>query len=215
MRTYVPYIFLGALLLSTAPCYAQFMPVVAKTREVEETSKDGKLLETHVREGVYYRSSDGSVLEYWTAIDGSPEKAKLSMGGNTFFDNTNGSSYTLDLQNHRAKLEDSGHPMQADSIRNRSDGKAYPEEWVSGVRCKVHPLKMRINIKGPGELFPAGQICVSPDYGLFLKREMTYPSADGGTEHVVWTIQNVEMGKEPDGKLFAEVRSMAAAQPGR
>jgi hypothetical protein len=203
MRSIITSLILWTL-ISGASSYAQFMPVVAKTKEVEEISKDGKVVETHVREGIYYRSSDGSVLEYWTSIDGSQDKAKLSMGGNTFFDNRDGSLYALDLYNHKTHVESTGRPTKQDIMRQSGDGKPRPEEWVSGIKCELSPLQMRIT---GGKLFPAGQICAAPDYGLLLKREMTYPSADGHTEHVVWTMQDVEIGKEPDSKLFDAVRS--------
>ena len=202
MRVHVMCAVAGSLLFG-ASCYAQFMPLVAKTKEVEQISKDGKIVETHVREGVYYRSSDGSVLEHWTTIDGSTDKAKLSRGGNTFFDNTNGSVYSLDLANHKAALESTGKRTRPDNMQ-AGNAKPLSEEWIGGIRCQVFPLQMRVM---GGKLFQAGQVCTAPDYGLLVKRDMTYPSDDGRTEHVVWTMQDIEIGKEPDRKLFDAIRS--------
>jgi hypothetical protein len=127
----------------------------------------------------------------------------LSRGGNTFFDNTNASVYSLDLANHKATLESTGKLTRPDNMQ-AGNAKPLSEEWIGGIRSQVFPLQMRVM---GGQLFQAGQVCTAPDYGLLVKRDMTYPSADGRTEHVVWTMQGVEIGKEPDRKLFDAIRS--------
>ena len=50
--------------------YAQFVPLQAKVRETHETLSNGKVVETELKEGSFYRASDGSTLTQWQTVNG-------------------------------------------------------------------------------------------------------------------------------------------------
>ena len=61
---------LSLFVLAAADCvHAQLVPVTAKTRETNESWQEGKLIKVDHKEGVFYRTSDGSTLKYWTKIN--------------------------------------------------------------------------------------------------------------------------------------------------
>ena len=91
-----------AVLLAPTDMHAQFLPVVAKMRLTKEHLVDGKVVDRLTKEGNYYRSSDGSILEQWIRVNGDEKLGELAVGN--LWDNKNVVSYGLDFKNRIAYL---------------------------------------------------------------------------------------------------------------
>lgn len=155
----------------------------------------GKLIKQEVKEGNYYRSSDGSYIYHWTRLNGNQSILRSSL-----WDNKTATSYTLDYANRRATFASKGTPLSPDmSAENRAAVEARPEEMVNGVLCRVEPAKF-----GPmGKATGGGQGWYSLENDLLVKNDVSYPSYDGkGVVHVVYELYDIHLGQEPDAEMF-------------
>lgn len=193
---YLRYLLVFGSLLPCCSSNAQFVPLTAKVRDTNQTIVSGKITKSVIREGVYYRTSDGSTLSQWTTVNGSPASAELAWG--SLWDNKTGTAYRLDLKNRRAYVEpEGGEPATADSRLDEPKNPTYGS--VSGIRCTIFPARMR---QPDGTLTPAGQTCLSTEYHLLLKQDLTYKRANDATMHKLYEMYDVQLGAEPDQSLF-------------
>jgi hypothetical protein len=194
-----------AVLASNAS--AQFTPLIAKMRQTDETLAGGKVVKTVERDALYYRTSDGSYVLRWTSASKDGETQALHSGG--LWDNKTGTSYKLDYQNMRATVEDIGRPPMQPDVSNDSE-KGLPQDSVHGIRCTVYPVKMK---QPSGADLRAGQLCTSTEHHLILKQELNYPTTGGQSVHSSMELYDVQLGTEPDPKLFDVAHSFTVYEP--
>ena len=53
-----------------------------------------------------------------------------------------------------------------------------------------------------GQDISVGQVCTSTEHHLILRQELTYPATNGQTIHTLMEYYDVQLGAEPDPKLF-------------
>jgi hypothetical protein len=205
---YLSIFLLSASVTSTA--FAQFTPVVSRVRQTQETLVGGKVVKSVQREALYYRQADGSYIFKWVSQIKDGESLPESTGA--FWDNKTASAYRLDYQNKRAVLEAKHKvPMQPNtSAATLEVDKKFPEELVHGIPCRVHPLSIHMP---SGKDVPAGQMCISRENDLVLKKEETYSVGTDQTFHVLMEYYDTQLGVEPDPKLFDFSRSFTVFEP--
>lgn len=191
---FIPTVLLAVMSTAVA-AEAQYVPVVASARQTTEITQAGNVIKHEVKEGNYYRSSDGSYIYHWTRLNGNPSVLRSSL-----WDNKTATSYTLDYANRRATFESKGTPLSPDmNAENRAAVEARPEEVVNGVLCRVEPVKF-----GPmGKPTGSGKGCYSLENDLLIKNDVTYPTYDGkGVVHDTYELYDIHLGQEPDPNLF-------------
>jgi hypothetical protein len=190
--------FIGLLgvmiLLSAGSAQAQFMPIQAKIRDTHQVIVSGKVIKSEVKEGNYYRSSDGSILVQWLTLNG-----ERTWDG-SLEDNKELNSYHLDYKQHNA-FEDGSHPPVAVKPGGfASIDRDIGTDSVENFRCRILPAKLG----GVGFPTPVliGKSCVSPEYDLRLWTDVTVPEADGKAERTRTELYGITIGVEPDSSLF-------------
>lgn len=176
---------------------AQYVPVVAKIRMTHEITIPGQKAETHFQEGNFYRRSDGSILEEWTVVDGDKTR-----GTGGLADNKNNNIYQLNLVGRTAVFQHTPAPTGAIGIAGPPQlpdpGSSVSREVVGGLSCALSAVKASGSLQGA----LTGQICLSTQFNLTLKRDITSTSKSGRTDHTVYEMSEVQLYKEPDVGLF-------------
>lgn len=177
---------------------AQSIPLTAKVRSTGQIIANGKIVATHVKESLFYRTSDGSELRRPLTDDGKPSTGKRARA--SLFDKVHGINYVIDYETGEAfELVTPGNPNPPSS-----EGAAAPnktgESSVEGHPCTWIP----VNLVRPSGTTRVGSNCVSKEYDLVLKTDITIPSANqpGKSAHQVTQLYDIRMGVEPDPKLF-------------
>jgi len=176
------------------------MPLTAKFRSTGQIIVNGKVVETHVRMGLFCRASDGSTLRRPVSFDGKPLKGGMARA--TLFDKAHGTNYVIDYEKREALqqltppfigLVPSAPPRSAASV---SSG----ESSVEGYACTLRPVYA---VKPAGTIL-MGTNCVSEQYDLILKTDVTRPSdlVKGKAAHETTELYDIQIGVEPDPKLF-------------
>lgn len=174
---------------------AQFAPVVAKIRATIETSQGGKLIKTENKEGLYYRSSDGSTLTRWVTINGDE-----NLGGDgELFDNKGLAVYNLNFRYKQAtQINDAPiEKASPDEFKNLTNSK-LGDDSIEGIRCRRGGTAMRWP---DGHIDKTGEYCASIEYALTL-REDEKLTQKGVTRHATKEMYEIKLGVEPDPKLF-------------
>ncbi len=205
----------GALTMVALSTSAQFMPVIAKMRQTAETTRQGQVVKTEIKEGEFYRSSDGSVVRRWSKItvNGTEKDAGLSQGD--FWDNRTATSYRLDYANRRAYFA-SKHDTPVSptmSPKNLKAAESQPEEDIQGIRCRVQPAKFLPAGKPLAEAVIAGCSWMSVENVLLVKDDLTYPSTNGDTIHMTFELYDIHLGSEPDRNLFDVEKNFQVLRP--
>lgn len=176
------------------------MPLVARFRSTGEIMVNGKVVETHVKEGFFYRASNGSELRQSMTLDGKPLKGAMARAH--LFDKAHGTNYLVDYDGKEA-FQESVPSFSAliPATPPRSATKVPSgESSVEGYTCTLHPIYA---VKPAGTSL-IGTNCVSEQYDVILKTDVTRPSAlvKGKAAHQITELYNIQMGVEPDPKLF-------------
>ncbi len=187
--------FLSAL---TATVSQQWIPLTGKVKETSERTVNGKIAEVKVREGDFYRASDGSTLEQWK--EGGPTALN---------DNTHLLSYQLDYNKKTAIAKPMPQAMGKIDVE-ATRRKALGHSTVNGFACTFVPLYF---VRSPGSRTLAGTACVSEEYATDLRTEMTV-SVGNTTDHVVWELNLTKTNQEPDRKLFEVPKDFTVLGPG-
>jgi|SRR5712664_3246632 len=181
-------------LLSADPLLAQWTPVVAKIRQTHQTVVSGKVVRNETKEGEFYRSSDGSVLRHWKTVNGDEGAA----GQGDLLDNKKHAFYNLNYNTKRAYQVRTGIPQPSPYVFSKETLQSRGEESIEGVRCTIVPVDTADS--GVTER-DAGRSCVSSEYGLQLRTEVTVKQ--GGTEHrTLIEMYDLRINQEPDPKIF-------------
>lgn len=184
---------IGLAVLLSGTVYAQWMPITGKIRQTREiTGAKGELLEKKItRAGSYYRSSNGSTLRQWTEIGGTPTKNVTA----ELVDNRSGATYLLQYLEKRATVKFQGEPLSPDMYSSQQL-KSIGQDVVAGVNCSIVPAKEANSGRD------VGRFCIAPEYGLALRVESFGKRADGSTVRVITELYDLQLGSEPDPKLF-------------
>jgi hypothetical protein len=200
----------GVALLSAvlaSDTFAQFTPLVGKIRQTDETLSAGKIIKTVEREAAYSRSSDGSYVLHWTSMSKDGETQPLFTGG--FWDNKTGTSYRLDYQNKRATVDSKDRPPMRPDAADSSE-KTLPQDSVHGILCTVAPAQMRLP---SGQIATVGKVCSSTEHHLILRQELNYPTSNGQSVHMLMEMYDVQLGVEPDPKVFDVKNAFTVYEP--
>ena len=193
-----PHRLVFLILILAAPASAQVRPVTAKVRQTEQLIVGGVVVETHVREGVIGRTSDGLLLiQRFTNLDGKELTGPLAHG--ILVDRKDGFAYNLDYRTHTG-VRTSGN-SKVDPEHDPDAGRVFTnaQDQVEGISCRVIPESFEYK----GVETPIGDECVSPEYGLALKRDVTMalPNAPGKSKHIVMQAYDIQLGVEPGAEL--------------
>ena len=188
------------IVLFSPSAYGQWVPIVAKTTQTTEVFAGGQKVETHVRDGNYYRKSDGTVLEEWMTLEGGGSKpiAILSNVANklTYKSSSVTRTTTGDPLTSTVGTTSSGPQSPTPNSKN-----VLPQSVVAGVSCFIHPVKpKRVGQVGPGSA--TGKACISRQFSLVLSRDVTYLGSNGRTYHDVYVINQIQLNIEPNAALF-------------
>lgn len=188
--------WLSALVFFSAhSVQAQWVPVTARVRETHETWKQGKLEKVDHKEGLFYRTSDGSTLKYWTTVNGDE---KLG-GQGEMTDNKGLVQYSINMK-HKYFYEIGTLPEKLTPQLNRpsSSSSGLGDKVIGGLRCH----RSSAVVQWPdGRREPMGEECVSIEYNLKLLTD--HQVTQGGvTRHVITEMYDINLGAEPDANLF-------------
>jgi hypothetical protein len=178
--------------------YAQSVPVTAKVRNTGEVVLNGKSIETHVEEGVFYRSFTGVELRQWLTTDGNPVHGKMAMAA--IYDAPNDVNYWLDSVAHNAYVQPASTVNLPDGSSSGQPQPALGESSVEGIPCSIFPVYTLQS----GQRILIGRTCKSKQYNLVLRMEYTKPTKDPTEKQYRTTTEyfDVQIGVEPDPKLF-------------
>ena len=197
MRVHRTLLCLSVLILSSAYAVrAQWVPVTAKTRETLETWKDGKLEKVDHKEGVFFRTSDGSTLRYWTSVNGDD---KLG-GDGEMTDNRTLMQYSVNMRHkyfyEMGKLPEPLAPLvrTASSVTNP----ASRDKVIEGLNCHCSPAFIQWQ---DGRKEQIGENCRATDYDLEVRTDHKV-TQNGITRHVVIELYDMSLQAEPDANLF-------------
>jgi hypothetical protein len=188
------YIITLLLLSGAVSLSAQSLPMIAKTRQTDEVMVNGKVVQMHVMEGVFYRSSTGSELRRWTKRDGKEAVGHLGWGA--LHDTQNNVDYSIDYNRKIAYVIAPALPTDTGAQRPRALG----DDSVEGIACTLQPILLAIPGRSPRRI---GQDCYSKDYDVELKSDIKYAAdSSGKTLHSRFELYDIQVGVAPDPKLF-------------
>lgn len=187
--------------LAASDLHAQTVPVTAKWRDTAQVIINGKVTETHVREGVFYRTSDGRELRRSVSFDGKPLYGQAARA--VLFDSVHKTNYVIDYKKGEAfEPRMLSSPFDSSHLKDLPSTVPFPsgESSVEGYPCTLHPDYLVI----PAGRLLIGSNCRSKEYDLVLKRDVTRPSQKslGEAVHEVTEFYDIQIGVEPDPKLF-------------
>lgn len=178
--------------LGSVSAYAQWVPVTSNIRFTNEVMKDGKTTRT-VREGVFYRTENGSTLTHWTRGD-----LDIKRGNGEFFDNQRLSTFEIFYEAKKMIEKPLGlsEPRKPDYDM---DLKPVGAGSVEDIPCDLVSVKFG----GPNmKLQEVGSACVARNLGLLLKQETNYPKPDGTAIHTLLEMYNIKLNAAPDKNEF-------------
>jgi hypothetical protein len=159
--------------------YAQWVPVTANIRFTNEVIKDGQSAWLVAREGVFYRTENGSTLNHWTR--GDLDNAR---GTGELFDNQALATYQIFYD--AKKMVQTPAPLT--EPRKPGDGmedlKSDGTDSVGGIQCDLAPVRFVVK----GKTQDVGHACVARNYGLLLKQETRYKKPDGTVVRGWWVV---------------------------
>lgn len=175
-----------------------WIPVVAKIRETYEVQdKNGRQISREVKEGNFYRNTEGSTLYYWLTVDGDTTRG----GSGKLSDNRKPVEYSINTKTKVAVLlpQKAGEqPLKPDFLAGARTSK-LGQESIEGIVC----FFTRITLTTPdGQSRQIGTACQSPDYGLTLQFKTRVVSPDGSSHLIVRELHDIRLGQIPDPQLF-------------
>jgi len=192
----MPNIYAGVcglmVTLGAMSAHAQWVPVSSNIRFTVEASKEGKLTR-HVKEGMFYRTEQGSTLKHWTGGD-----LAANGGKGELFDNQAHHSYEISYGSKQMLEHFLAAPPRNpdDDLKNL---KPEGRDSVEGIPCDLIPIDLAgAEIKQ----HRIGYACVARNYGLLLKRETRDTRPDGTTVHTLLEMYNVRLNLPPDKDEF-------------
>lgn len=197
------FAILMALGFGITNIYAQWTPVISNIRLTTETTKDGKLTK-QVKEGVFYRSENGSTLTHWTRGDSDTRH-----GSGELFDNQTLATYEIFYE--AKKMIEKPNKLSAPRKPNfYMDLKPVGADSVGGVECDLITVEMM----GPDRIKQrAGYACVARELGLLLRQDLTNTMPNGGVHHSLLELYDIRLNAPPDSNEFAVVHNFSILKP--
>jgi len=198
MKSAIAGFSLGLLMLLLSSV-ASGQAVTAQERITEEIIEpNGKVIESHIREGVYYRTSAGSTLEQLTTIDGNATVGQMAWA--QLYDKQQDVHYSLDYTVHHAYVDSMPNVTIPRNLTSRTRAQnALGQDSVQGIACTWFPTYL-LGSDGAASLI--GRHCISEKYNLILKKDVTIPLSAGQSAHKVTEMYSIQIGQEPDPTLF-------------
>lgn len=187
------------LVLASASAHAQWVPVTSNIRFTVDASKEGKSIQ-HVKEGMFYRTENGSTLKHWTSGD-----LAANGGKGELFDNQTHHSYEISYESRQMIEHFMASPPRNpdDDLRNL---KPEGRDSVSGIPCDL----IAIDLVGREiEQHRIGYACVARNYGLLLRQETKDTRPDGTSVHTLFEMYNVRLNVTPDKDEFDILQSFS------
>jgi len=189
--------------LSSANVHAQWVPVTSNIRFTREILADGKLVTRQVKDGLFYRTDNGSTLTHWTHGDLDPKQPSGEL-----FDNQKVLTYQVFYEAKKAVEE---APMLSAPRRPDYDMDLKPvgSDSVEGVPCDT----IAVEFAGPKmKQQRVGSACVARDLGLMLKQETTFNKPNGTTIHTLLEMHDIKLNVPPDKNEFDIVQTFAISK---
>jgi hypothetical protein len=188
------FCLIAAGTLCATLCSAQFTPVVAKQRTVQDVlDENGKVLMHQEALETYLRNSKGATLtQTYSVLDGKPmlESGRL-------FDFDRHKEYVLDYRRHEAIPHlDLPHKLAPDVMRNANY--SLGEETVNGIHCAIGPI---YQLMEDGTKRQIGKVWNSRDYGISVRRDSILEPSGSPRIHEVVELYDVSF-IEPDPNEF-------------
>ncbi|MGA9885216.1 MAG: hypothetical protein WBQ34_15990 [Candidatus Acidiferrales bacterium] len=190
MKSSMAGLSVGLVVLLLSPvAYGQ--AITARTRvTMELIGPNGNVTASHIRDGVYYRTSAGDTLTQYTTMDGAPITGELAWA--TML--KNGLNYQLDYAKHRAYAISL---PKFTPLTNVPKSRGVPSS-VEGIPCMLLPVYQG----NAGTVTRVGSSCYSKTYNLTLKTDSTITGSNGRSARNVIEMYAIRIGMEPDPKLF-------------
>jgi len=188
------YCLIGLTTLGATRCSAQFTPVVAKQRTVqEELDANGNVVRHYETLETYMRNSSGATLtQTYSVLDG-----KRALESGQLFDFDRHKEYALNYRSHEAiGRMDLPHKPRSDYMRNARN--VLGEETVNGIHCMIGPI---FQITADGTKRQIGRAWNSPEYSLSVKRDSIVELFGGSRTHVITELYDISF-VEPDPNEF-------------
>jgi hypothetical protein len=196
---------LANVLLLSIMASAQWTPISARIRVTTTRWTSSQAPTSEVREGYYFRTSYGSVLRQWQKKSG----AGTIITSGDLVDAKNAVAYHLDYMEHRAIVTRRNFPVSPQEVFAGAFT-SLGDDRVDNLQCSVTKLTLTTIA---GQTFEAGRACISQEYGLILRTDMTVERADNVKVRTVTDIYDVHVGQEPDGTLFDVGRNFSVVAP--
>lgn len=194
MRGALPVVVL--VMTSASVSSAQWIPATARITETVETIENGKITKVERREGYFYRNSEGSTLKYWERLNGN----ELPGAEGWLEDNKNLLSYSIRMTTKEAiqQSDKTREKPLSPAIYRFASASSLGDDFIAGIRCRRRPV---VVIWPDGRRERVGENCISLEYALELRGENRV-TQHGVTRHTIMELHDVQLGVEPDSKLF-------------
>ena len=188
------FCLIAASALGATLCSAQFTPVVAKQRTVQDVlDENGKVLLHHETLETYLRNSKGATLtQAYSVLNGKPmlESGRL-------FDFDRHKEYVLDYRRHEAIPHlDLPYKPSFDFLRNAKG--SLGEETINGIQCAIGPA---FQLMEDGTKRMIGKVWTSPELGLSIRRDSVLEPSGSPRIHEVVELYDISF-VEPNPNEF-------------
>jgi hypothetical protein len=194
--------FLPAFLMACGSAVvAQEVPLIAKVREKSTVTVEGKV-EREVKEGHFYRSSNGSTLYIWLDVKGKTMKPTFGQ----LIDNSNLALYNLDYGRMEA-VEKHKLPKPAVIASKAVKDFGLGEDVIEGVACKNVPI---YGVSGNRKELTGVACTIEPGIALRSKSKFEHMGHIYEEESEMYDIR---IGEEPDPELFKIEKKFKVFKP--
>jgi hypothetical protein len=175
-------------------CSAQFTPVVAKQRTVEDVlDDDGKVLMHQESLETYLRNSKGARLtQAYSVLNGKPmlESGRL-------FDFDRHKEYVLDYRRHEA-IPHLDLPLKSGPDFMRNAKGSLGEETINGIDCAMDPM---YQLMEDGTKRQIGKVWNSRELGISIKQDSILEPPGSQRIHQIVELYDISF-VEPDPNEF-------------
>jgi len=188
------FCLIAASTLSAVLCSAQFTPLVAKQRTVEDVlDDDGKVLLHQESLETYLRNSKGARLtQAYSVLNGKPV---LESGRLSDFDRHK--EYVLDYRRHEA-IPRLDLPLKPgpDFLQNAKG--SLGEETINGIDCAIDPM---YQLMDDGTKRQTGKVWNSRELGISIKQDSILEPPGSQRIHQIVELYDISF-VEPDPNEF-------------
>jgi hypothetical protein len=188
------FCLIAAVALCGTLCSAQFTPVVAKQRTVEDVlGENGKVLLHQENLETYLRNSKGATLtQSYSVLNG---KSTLESG--RLFDFDRHKEYVLNYRRHEA-IPHLDLPLKPgpDFLQNAKG--SLGEETINGIDCAIDPM---YQLMDDGTKRQTGKVWNSRELGISIKQDSILEPPGSQRIHQIVELYDISF-VEPDPNEF-------------